>query len=310
MATTVDPYKVLADAYAERTKAINAQNTAQEAERKQREQAAQQTLTNSNRGVYTTYQQAINPYGGFASRNNFSSGVSDYYKNASYGTMLSGIGQNQYNYNDAINNSNTLWNNWVAEKAGLSSDALEGYNDAVIAQQNADRKRKDEQDAAAQAQANWEAEQAYLKEQDKLKNERQDRLDKEAKEQQDKENDWAERELKLKENAAKGTGSGSGSGSGGGGGNNKKKPSNDDPLLEIPNPVYSPAIPNVPAVTDKKGYLSNNKNNNNSNKKKKDVIEYKGSGVKGKVYKIVNGVNVGMVDDPYINPSRYSNYGH
>jgi len=141
--TTVDPYKVLQESYNKRTEAINAQTALQEAERKKREQAAQETLTNANRGVYTTYKQQVNPYGSVASQNNFSQGVSDYYKNASYGTMLQGLGVNQYNYNDTMNNSNSLWQSYLAQKAGNEADALNDYNSAVLAQQKYDKEQED-----------------------------------------------------------------------------------------------------------------------------------------------------------------------
>jgi len=138
-------------------------------------------LESSNRGVYTTYKNAINPYGRMASQNNFSQGVSDYYNNASYGTMLQGLGANQYNYNDAINNSNSLWQNYLAQKAGQEADALNDYNAGVLAQQKYDKEQEDaererqeairqfnlnlqlKQEAEKAAQARWEAEQAENK---------------------------------------------------------------------------------------------------------------------------------------------------
>lgn len=177
----VNPYEAYKSMYDQRTKAIEAQTKQAELEKSQREQQAQQTLANSNRGVYTTYKNAINPYGSFASQNNFSSGVSDYYKNASYGTMLQGLGTNQYNYNDAMNNSNSLWQNYLAQKAGNEADALTDYNNAVIGQQKYDEEQRIaeaerqeairqfnlnvqlKQEAEKAAQARWEAEQAESK---------------------------------------------------------------------------------------------------------------------------------------------------
>lgn len=180
-ATTVDPYKAYSELYQKRTDAINAQTKQAESERLQREQAAQKTLESSNRGVYTTYKNAINPYGRMASQNNFSQGVSDYYNNASYGTMLQGLGANQYNYNDAMNNSNSLWQSYLAQKAGQEADALNDYNAGVLAQQKYDKEQEIaeqerqeairqfnlnlqlKQEAEKAAQARWEAEQAESK---------------------------------------------------------------------------------------------------------------------------------------------------
>lgn len=181
MAAAIDPYKAYSEMYKARTDAIAAQTKQAETERAQREQAAQKTLESSNRGVYTTYKNAINPYGRMASQNNFSQGVSDYYNNASYGTMLQGLGANQYNYNDAMNNSNSLWQNYLAQKAGNEAEALKDYNTGVLAQQKydeeqriAEQERQEairqfnlnlqlKQEAEKAAQARWEAEQAESK---------------------------------------------------------------------------------------------------------------------------------------------------
>lgn len=210
----VDPYKVLSENYAKRTEAINAQTQQAEAERQQRERAAQDSLTAANRGVYTSYKQQINPYGSFASQNNFSSGVSDYYKNASYGTMLQGIGTNQYNYNDAMNNSNSLWQNYLAQKAGNEAEALNDYNSAVLAQQKYDKEQEDaereRQEAIRQYNLNLQLQQQKLAE-DKR------RYDQEwaYQLQQDK---LAQEAAAARSSSGGGSGGGSRRSSGGGGG--------------------------------------------------------------------------------------------
>ena len=218
--TTVDPYKVLQESYNKRTEAINAQTALQEAERKKREQAAQETLTNANRGVYTTYKQQVNPYGSVASQNNFSQGVSDYYKNASYGTMLQGLGVNQYNYNDTMNNSNSLWQSYLAQKAGNEADALNDYNSAVLAQQKYD---KEQEDAEKERQRAIEEFNLQLKlQQEQLARQK-------AQDEEDKrrwELEWA-RQQKLDEQAKNAS---SGSSSGGGGGNDVVFDNNGDPF--------------------------------------------------------------------------------
>ena len=220
--TTVDPYKVLQESYNKRTEAINAQTAQQEAERKQREQAAQETLANANRGVYTTYKQQVNPYGSFASQNNFSSGVSDYYKNASYGTMLQGLGTNQAAYNDAMTNSNSLWQQYLAQKAGDEADALSDYNAAVLAQQKYDKEQEDaereRQEAIRQYNLNLQLQQQEAA--------RKAAADAEDKRRYDQE--WA-----FQMSQAKSAGSSGGSGgyrSGGGGGNDVVFDNNGDPF--------------------------------------------------------------------------------
>jgi len=219
---TVDPYKAYSELYQKRTDAINAQAKQQEAEKLQREQQAQETLANANRGVYTSYKQQVNPYGSFASQNNFSSGVSDYYKNASYGTMLQGIGTNQYNYNDAINNSNSLWQNYLAQKAGDEADALNDYNSAVLAQQKYDEEQKvaeqERQEAIRQYNLNLQLQQQKLAE-DKR------RYDQE----------WA---YQLEQDAKAAQAAASGGSSGGGGSSSRRRSGggggNDVPLAEVP----------------------------------------------------------------------------
>lgn len=207
MATTVNPYDAYKQMYDQRTKAIEAQTKQAEAEKAQREKAAQETLANANRGVYTTYKQQINPYGSFASQNNFSSGVSDYYKNASYGTMLQGIGTNQYNYNDAMNQSNSLWQNYLAQKAGNEAEALSDYNAGVLAQQKYD---KEQEDAEKERQRAIEEFNLQLKlQQEQLARQK-------AQDEEDKrrwELEWA-RQQKLDEQAKAAASSGGSSGGG------------------------------------------------------------------------------------------------
>lgn len=133
------PYELLAKAYQKQLDSIQANQAIEENNRVQREQAAKKQQSDTNRGIYTTYKQAINPYGSQASQANLSQGTSEYLKNAAYGTMLQGIGQSQANYQDAMNQSNTLWLEWLANKAQQEANAEQSYADAVIAQQNADK---------------------------------------------------------------------------------------------------------------------------------------------------------------------------
>lgn len=216
-ASLINPYQSIADMYTARTGAIEAQTAQADLERVQREQAAQKTLESSNRGVYTTYKNAINPYGRMASQNNFSTGVSDYYKNASYGTMLQGLGANQYNYNDAMNNSNSLWQNYLAQKAGNEADALNDYNSAILAQKKYDKEQEDLEKERQQA-----IEQFNLNL--KLGQEKLDRA--KAQDEEDKrrwELEWA-RQQELDKQSSSGSGSGSGGSS----------RSGSNPGIEIP----------------------------------------------------------------------------
>lgn len=134
-------YDLLAKTREERLAAIEQQTKAQEGEKKLREHNAQQELEANNRGVYTTYKNAINPYGTTAAQNNIPTGVSEYMKNAAYGTMLQGLGRNRTAYNTSINNSNTLWQNYLAQKSGQESDIEAEYAANVIAQQNYDKEQ-------------------------------------------------------------------------------------------------------------------------------------------------------------------------
>ena len=282
MATAIDPYKAYSELYQKRTDAINAQAKQQEAEKLQREQQAQKTLENSNRGVYTTYQNAINPYGRVASQNNFSSGVSDYYKNASYGTMLQGLGVNQYNYNDALNNSNTLWNNYLAQKAGDEADALNDYNSAVLAQQKYDKEQEDarrqEEEAIRQYNLNLQLQQ-----------------DKMAEDKRRYDQEWA---YQLEQDAKAAQAASSGGSSGGGSSYRRSGGGDDVPLAEVPtvnptsDPRKDPSLNRTPDASD-----------NYKNKVVK--TEYQPSDQTGKRYRIFyyndgskSKVMVNWADDP------------
>ena len=268
MATAIDPYKAYAELYQKRTDAINAQTDQAKLEKQQREQQAEQTLEGANRGVYTTYKQAINPYGSFASQNNFSSGVSDYYKNASYGTMLKGIGTNQYNYNDAMNNSNSLWQNYLAQKAGNEADALNDYNSGVLAQQKYDKEQevaeKERQEAIRQYNLNLQLKQEAEKAE-------QARFDAQMAWEREQ---W-EAEQKRLDEAAKKSGSGSGSG-----GSSSRKSS--DPVLDIP-----PVTPN-PQTQQSTSYRHEQNGTTNGNKPNITKVEHQPSSISGKKWKITH----------------------
>ena len=126
-------YELLEESKKKQQAAIAEAHKAQEGEKKLREHNAQQQLEANNRGVYTTYKNAINPFGVTASQNNMPTGVSDYMKNAAYGTMLQGLGRNQTNFTTEMNNSNTLWQNWLAEKAGKEATIEDNYATAMLA---------------------------------------------------------------------------------------------------------------------------------------------------------------------------------
>ena len=274
MATaTVNPYDAYKQMYDQRTKAIEAQTKQAEAEKAQREKAAQETLANANRGVYTTYKQQINPYGSFASQNNFSSGVSDYYKNASYGTMLQGIGTNQYNYNDAMNQSNSLWQNYLAQKAGNEAEALSDYNAGVLAQQKYD---KEQEDAEKERQRAIEEFNLQLKlQQEQLA--RQKAQDAEDKRRYDQE--W-QRQLQLDAQAKAAASSGGSSGgsrrSSGGGSSSGGFDFGD--------------LSDLTAQPTAKTASYRHEQNGTTNSKKPNIVkvEHKASGVKGKKYQITH----------------------
>ena len=130
-------YELLEESKKRQQAAIAEAHKAQEGEKKLREHNAQQQLEANNRGVYTTYKNAINPFGVTASQNNMPTGVSDYMKNAAYGTMLQGLGRNQTNFTTEMNNSNTLWQNWLAEKAGKEATIEDNYATAMLSAKNA-----------------------------------------------------------------------------------------------------------------------------------------------------------------------------
>lgn len=300
---TVNPYDAFKQMYQQRTDAINAQTKQAELERTQREQAAQKTLESANRGVYTTYKNAINPYGRMASQNNFSQGVSDYYNNASYGTMLQGLGSNQYNYNDAMNNSNSLWQNYLAQKAGQEADALGDYNNAVIAQQKYDEEQKiaeqERQEAIRQFNLKLEMQKAQEAEEKR-------RYDQEwaYKLQQDK----LAQELAAKSSSGGGGGGGSRSGGGSGSSDFVDTGTTSPSLSDYVNGLYStPAKANIQNNYTSLGAMDQRHSTSQPNN---TVIktQYKASGVSGKSYKVVTyadgrTVNLGLVNQPSGSPT-------
>lgn len=215
---TVDPYKQYKAAYDAQTKAINAENAAQVAERKQREQTAKSDLANANRGVYTTYKNATNPYGSFASQNNMSRNISDYANNASYSTYLQGLGSNQANYQTAMNNSNALWNTWLAQKAGQEAQNLSDYAGRMADQGNLDRDFDYKKGRDAVTDNQWQLQFDFDKDRDQYQRDRDTIGDQQWQAQFDEDKRRYDQEWAFQQSQAKRGGGGGGGGYRGGGG--------------------------------------------------------------------------------------------
>jgi len=97
---------------------VNAQNTVQANQYQNARNNATKTLEGANANAYATYQKSI----GQNANSSYGSNVSNYLKNASYGTYLNGLGTNQQTYNSAINNANTSWNDWLSSKASQEAE--------------------------------------------------------------------------------------------------------------------------------------------------------------------------------------------
>ena len=134
--------------------AIEQQSQTEEEKKKQREQQAIAELESMNRGVYNSYLNAINPYGRTMEQfDPEGSGVSDYFLNSAYGEYLKGLGQAQINYDSDIKESNSLWQEYLAQKAGLIAQADNDY-----AELYAEMKAEDAD--LAFEKKKWEADQA------------------------------------------------------------------------------------------------------------------------------------------------------
>jgi len=97
---------------------VNAQNTVQANQYQNAKNTAIKTLEGANANAYATYQKNIGQNGNSA----YGSNVSNYLKNASYGTYLTGLGTNQHTYNSALSNANTSWNEWLSSKASQEAE--------------------------------------------------------------------------------------------------------------------------------------------------------------------------------------------
>ncbi|MEG2521177.1 MAG: hypothetical protein RSA86_07575 [Christensenellaceae bacterium] len=72
-----------------------------------------------NQGTYGSYMDAMNPYGINAERNaTLGQGMSDFYKNGTYATLLQGLGKSQKDFNTRMDDSGNLWQNYLLDMSG------------------------------------------------------------------------------------------------------------------------------------------------------------------------------------------------
>lgn len=157
-------YQIMAGAYEKAMSAIAEQRQSYQADKALREQKLADQLNTTGRGLQANYKQQINPFGSLAERSrSFGQGTSEFYKNASYASLLQGLSSATQNYNSAVNESNSQYNNLIAGLSGQEADAFNTLSGQVQAQYQfeteQERLRKQAEEDARRWNLQWAAQQ-------------------------------------------------------------------------------------------------------------------------------------------------------
>lgn len=113
---------------------LDAQKKQQEAVKQQQQKLYADQQKATNRGLYSTYMQAINPFGSNAEQRGISgTAISDYAKNQAYGTYLSGLGTAQNTYNQGLQDIENTWQNYLLEDQKNRLQAAQDRDNNLLA---------------------------------------------------------------------------------------------------------------------------------------------------------------------------------
>jgi len=126
-------YELLEEIKNKQLKAIEEQEKNEKLQKEKREKEAKKQLDSYSRGVYNSYLSAINPYGSMMEDvDPQGKGTSDYLKNAAYGEYLKGLSKAHSDYSDDMEESNSLWQQYLTEKSKAEAEIEYDYNKELI----------------------------------------------------------------------------------------------------------------------------------------------------------------------------------
>jgi hypothetical protein len=158
-------YNLINQNYIAQLQALQAQQAGAIAQKAERDRQYADAQKQYNRGIHSTYMDAINPYGVNAEQRGIAgTAISDYLKNAAYGTLLAGLGKSQAAYDENMRGSQGLWQQFLQDMGTKRVGYLGDRNTAVLAQQRYDaeqeRQRQQEEEAKRRWELQWAAQQA------------------------------------------------------------------------------------------------------------------------------------------------------
>jgi len=121
----------------------------------------QDQYTQTGRGLNISYQKEINPFGQNAERRAIlGSGVSDYYRNAAYGSLLQGLGKATQNYNTSLLGVRGDYENLMSDYAAQEADIQTDKTTKLLNQQQIDEERRRWDIQQVEERRRWDIEQA------------------------------------------------------------------------------------------------------------------------------------------------------
>lgn len=126
--------QLIQNTYNDQLAILDARKKQQELDKINQEKIYADRQKATNRGLYSTYMQAINPYGSNAEQRGIGgTAMSDYAKNQAYGVYLSGLGNSQSTYNEGLKDIENNWQSYLLSDSEQRLKAAQDRDNGLLA---------------------------------------------------------------------------------------------------------------------------------------------------------------------------------
>ena len=134
--------QLIQNTYNDQLAILDARKKQQELDKINREKIYADRQKATNRGLYSTYMQAINPYGSNAEQRGIGgTAMSDYAKNQAYGVYLSGLGNSQNTYNEGLKDIENNWQSYLLSDSEQRLKAAQDRDNGLLALMQQEQER-------------------------------------------------------------------------------------------------------------------------------------------------------------------------
>lgn len=126
--------QLIQNTYNDQLAILDARKKQQELDKINQEKIYADRQKATNRGLYSTYMQAINPFGSNAEQRGIGgTAMSDYAKNQAYGVYLSGLGNSQNTYNEGLRDIENNRQNYLLSDSEQRLKAAQDRDNGLLA---------------------------------------------------------------------------------------------------------------------------------------------------------------------------------